>query len=94
MAEKKEQLISGYHRPVCMKCKCELRPETNGMAVCDVAKFGDYELYAADLYKCPQCGYEVLGGFAYKSISAHYETDFVDLVAKYEAEGKLVRNTG
>ena len=95
MAKTKKQVISaGYHRPVCVKCKCELRPETNGMGVLDMTNNGAYELWDADKWKCPSCGMEVIGGFGQGCISAHYQTDFYQMIAHYEKRGLLIRNTG
>jgi len=90
----KKQVISGYHRPVCMKCKCELHPEKNGIGVLDMAWFGPYELFDADMWKCPKCGLEVVGGFGYDSISAHYKPNFQETIALYKSRGLLVENSG
>jgi len=94
MAKTKKQVISGYHRPVCVKCKCELHPEKNGVGVLDMADEKPYELYDADLWKCPKCGMEVVGGFGYNPISAHYEEDFHAVMNGYLSRDKLIRNTG
>jgi len=71
-----------------------MRPERNGVGVLDMADFGAYELFDADLWKCPKCGIEVVGGFAHNPISAHYETDFQKMISNYESSGHLIRNTG
>jgi len=95
-----KQVVSGYHRPVCVKCNCELWPETNGVGLLDMFNPGDrlepqpYELWDADLWKCPECGMEVVGGFAYGSISAHYKADFQAMIKHYEDKGLLVKNRG
>lgn len=107
MAKTEKQVISGYHRPVCVKCDCELRPETNGVGVLDMVERGreqgkdatfvhyePYELYDADLWKCPKCGMEVVGGFGYNPISAHYEADFQKMIKHYEDRDMLIRNFG
>ncbi len=94
MVKTEKQVVSGYHRPVCKKCNCELRPETNGIGVLDMADYGPYELFDADLWKCPKCGLEVVGGFAYNPISAHYKSDFVKMITSYESRGLLIKNTG
>lgn len=94
MAKTEKQVVSGYHRPVCTKCNCELHPEKNGVGILDMAKFGPYELYDADLWKCPKCGLEVVGGFAYNPISAHHEDNFQSEIKRYEEHGLLIRNTG
>ena len=89
-----KQVVSGYHRPVCVKCNCELRPETNGVGVLDVNDNGAYELWDADKWKCPRCGMEVVGGFAYNPISAHYEADFQKMIEHYRSKGLLIENSG
>ena len=93
MAKTKKQVVSGYHRPVCVKCCCELRPEKNGFGVLDMNDNGPYELWDADMWKCPKCGYEVVGGFAVGPISRHFEDDFGRCITAYEKSG-LVRNSG
>lgn len=89
-----KQVISGYHRPVCGQCHCELRPETNGIGLLDMAEFGPYEVYDADLWKCPKCGMTVIGGFGYGPISVHYNEDFKHIIAGYESRGLLIKNSG
>ncbi len=90
----KKQVISGFHRPVCKKCNCELRPETNGVGVLDMADWGPYALYDADLWRCPKCGMEVVGGFGCGPISAHFEPDFLTQIDSYQKLGLLIKNTG
>ncbi len=94
MAKTEKQVISGYHRPVCKKCNCELRPETNGVGVLDMNDNRAYELFDADLWKCPKCGIEIVGGFGYNCISAHFEPDFQRMIGFYESKGLLIRNVG
>ena len=76
MTKTDKQVISGFHRPVCTKCCCELHPETNGVGVLDTNDNGAYELWVADLWKCPKCGLEVVGGFGYDPVSARYTPGF------------------
>jgi len=103
MAKTEKQVISGYHRPVCKKCNCEMHPETNGVGILDMAEFHTipggssyepHELYDADLWKCPKCGVEVVGGFGFGPISAHYEKDFQEQINRYEKRGLLIKNMG
>ena len=95
MAKTEKRVIgAGYHRPVCVKCNCELRPETNGVGVVDITDNGPYELWDADKWKCPKCGMEVIGGFGEKCISAHYEDDFPKMMKHYADKGLLITNTG
>jgi len=94
MKKTEKQVVSGFHRPVCIKCHCELRPETNGVGVLDMNDNGAYELWDADKWKCPKCGIEIVGGFAYNAISVHYEADFQKMIKHYEDKGLLIKNTG
>ena len=94
MEKTKKQVISGYHRPVCIKCNCELQPERNGVGVLDMANFGPCDLYDADLWKCPRCGIEVVGGFASGPIASHYKEGFQEIIASYEKQGLLIKNFG
>lgn len=91
MAKTEKQVIAGYHRPVCMKCKRELHPEENGVGVLDMANGRAYELFDADLWKCPGCGMEVVGGFGRKPIASHFEDNFKKLQAGYRT---LIVNNG
>ncbi len=90
----KQVVQGGYHRPVCPKCHVELTPERNGVAVLDLSDFGPYALWDSDLWKCPECGVEVLGGFGNGPLSAHYQEDFVGLIEAYRNKGLLVENQG
>ena len=54
-----------YHRPVCVKCKCELTPERNGIGLLDMFNPSDesdepepqpQQIWRADLWGCPKCG--------------------------------------
>jgi hypothetical protein len=92
----KEDLITGYHRPICKKCECEMRCEENGVGVLDMAggrsNARPYKLYDADLYKCPKCGIEVIGGFGYNPISGEWKSDFQHHIDWYENNSHLIRN--
>ena len=94
MSKTEKHVISGIHRPVCTKCNCELRPDTNGVGVLDMSDNGAYELYDADLWKCPKCSMEVVGGFAYNPISAHYDDNFQTMIKRYKDKGLLIENSG
>ena len=91
MAKTEKQVISGYHRPVCMKCKRELHPEENGVGVLDMADSRAYELFDADLWKCPGCGMEVVGGFGHGPLASHFNANFKQIQASYRT---LIVNNG
>ncbi len=95
MAKTSKQVISGYHRPVCVKCNCELHPETNGVGVLDVLENMDpYQIWDADLWKCPKCGIEVVGGFGGGPISSHLEPHFQAVIDEYVSRSLLIKNNG
>lgn len=66
-------------RMVCVKCQVKLKPEKNGVTV--VETFGTdsdepYKLWDADLWKCPNCGVQIVSGFAQHNYAEHYQPDF------------------
>ncbi len=107
MAKTAKQVVSGgYHRPVCPECECEMRPETNGVGVLDMAPIGPkvlsrgtnyepYQLFDADLWMCPKCRKKVIGGFGQGPIAEHFHRErFVKLVDIQKASKKLYKNYG
>ena len=89
-----------YHRPVCVKCECEMRPEQNGVGLLDYFNPSDsdtpqpYRIWDADLWKCPKCGFEIVTGFGQRPIAEHYQQNkaLERTVFGYEANGKVIRN--
>ena len=80
-----------FHRPVCVKCQTEMKPETNGVGVLDIADFGPYKIWDADKWKCPKCGIEVIIGFGEQAIAHHYqEPHFGNVVNSYKELGLLI----
>lgn len=63
-------------RIVCVNCKLELRPTKNGVRSIEHATFGPYKVWQSDRYGCPECGYEVLAGFAHAAVAEHYQPTF------------------
>lgn len=64
-------------KSVCVTCEVELKPEHNGAIVAEMFQDNDriYKLWEADLWKCPECGIEVVLGFASMPLMEHYEGD-------------------
>jgi len=62
-------------RPVCVNCQREMNVRRNGIGVLFYADWGPYQIYAADLYRCNNCGHEVTIGYSYKPIS-HFDQRF------------------
>ena len=73
--------------PLCWKCGLELRPEKNGVVVVEMATFGPGALWQADLWKCPECGTQVIAGLARDPMTEHYKPDFADELRRAEASG-------
>lgn len=86
------------HRPVCVKCECELRPETNGFGVIDMFQPKTpepipYKIWDADKFKCPKCDIEIVVGFGDGPIAHHFESNRMQqLIEGYEAGEGLVKN--
>ena len=55
--------------PICVKCNLKMKPDTNGVTVLLMAYDPPqpYEAYAADLVKCPNCGIQVIAGYAFNA---------------------------
>lgn len=52
------------HNPVCVKCECEMRIEKNDVRIVDHnSNDRPYQIWAADKWKCPKCGMEMVIGF-------------------------------
>ena len=81
-----------YHRPVCAECEVEMVPETNGVGVLDMAEFGPHQVWDADLYKCPKCGFEVIVGFGQAPLAEHHEGNFESTVQSYRDRECLYRS--
>ena len=94
MPEKKENVTTGGHRPVCCKCNCEMRPERNGVGVLDHDdNDSPRQVWEADKWKCPECGVEIVIGFGWHPVSDDFEDDFEYHVKYYQDAGLLIKNT-
>lgn len=64
-------------KEICVKCQTEMRVEIIGVLVIEMAEFGPYKVWGADLMKCPGCGCEVVTRFSDKPIRQdHWASDF------------------
>lgn len=70
---------------VCPECQIEMRPLKNGVYAVAMACFGPVDIYAADLWHCPECHKKVLCGFAPEPFASHYEPDFAPTLSRLEA---------
>jgi len=65
-------------RPVCVTCRREFRLKEAGVYVEYTRGTADnpYQIYAGDLWECPDCQREILSGFGLTPISEHFEPDY------------------
>ena len=78
-----------YHKPVCVECEVDMRPFKNGVALLDMALWGPYKIWEADLWQCPICGHEVIVGFGEQPIYEHYQEGFEDWVKSCKEHNRL-----
>lgn len=80
------------HKPVCVKCQCEFQVCKVGTQVIEMAVFGPYKIWEADMLKCPGCGMEIVAQFAERPVSEHYRPEFDVLLAsvKQQASDRIV----
>ena len=75
----------------CVQCNIQMQAEKNGVYV--VKMFLNppqpYQIWNADLHKCPQCGNEVVSGWGGK-LAEHFQDGFDDLLKKIEGMGLAI----
>lgn len=67
---------------LCLKCNKNYRTKKGGVVVNELAEFGSYKLWAADLKECPECGHQIIAGFAKEEYSEHYKPDHKERLQK------------
>lgn len=77
-------------REVCVPCEVEMRVETVGVAILEMASFGPYRLWMADLMKCPHCGHEAVTRFANGPFTEHFQPGFEKLLAQTRTERRVI----
>jgi len=81
---------------ICVKCQCELKPETNETTVVETmagrasASSEPYKVWHADTWKCPGCGTEIVAGFGNRPALEHFEKDFEASLDKILREARRV----
>ncbi len=80
------------HKPVCVKCQCDFQVKRVGAQVVEMAVFGPYKIWDADMLACPGCGTEIVAQFAEGPASEHYMPGFASLLeaVKEQAADRLV----
>ncbi len=76
---------------ICVKCQIELRAHENGIVALSMATFGPYELYLADIWRCPQCGWQGIFSNADPFSARHQDADFESVLDKAERTQTVVR---
>lgn len=65
-------------RPVCIPCACEMHNSGVGELVEFTRKQGreqrDYQVFAADVYKCPSCGTTVAARYGSHPLWEHFNS--------------------
>jgi len=64
------------YKTICLKCNTEYVPLKNGVYVCEVADFGPYKIWHADIIYCPVCKDTVISGLGADAILEHWENGF------------------
>ena len=79
-------------KSVCVNCKVELKPEENGVIVAEMMRENTaiYKLWEADLWKCPECGIEVVLGFGSMPFMEHYEGDINAKLEEMKEAGRRI----
>jgi len=72
---------------VCVTCQLQYEVEKQGIYVVEMAAFGAYKIWCADLHRCPKCGHRIIAGFADHRISEHYEPEFKELLQQVMESG-------
>ena len=66
---------------VCVTCQRFLKIKKKNVSVEEgmpngVGGWQGYKLWCADLYECPDCGFQLITGFGRKAVSEHFMQDY------------------
>ena len=79
------------HRPGCVKCGVELYPKENGVGVLDTLRGVGFQLWDADLWECPVCGYQIVTGFGQEPVAEKYQSErFQTFLNNYTANRTVI----
>ncbi len=78
-------------RPVCVRCKVELRCDRNQHKVETMAGEKGYQLWDGDRYKCPSCFVQIVVGFGAAPYAEYYHDCYARYVEEAEATGDFTR---
>lgn len=71
-------------RPVCVACQCEMHPEKNDVGVLSFAGDEPYQLWSADLWRCPGCSVQIISGFGHRPICESWMEKFQGFCDSYK----------
>ena len=74
-------------RPLCVKCQVEYWPAKNDIVVEEMASFGSYKLWCADLWECPKCHHQIISGYGNSAYAEHWQADFWTKLANARKRG-------
>lgn len=66
------------YKLVCPDCQSEYHVEKSGVLVIEMASFGPYKVWDADLLECYGCHKTIISGFGSEPLMEHYEPGFKD----------------
>jgi DNA-directed RNA polymerase subunit RPC12/RpoP len=69
-------------KTICVKCNKQAEVIQSGVTAVEMAEFGPYKLWGADLHRCPKCGYEFVSGFAHVAYAEHFQDGFEGMMQK------------
>lgn len=71
---------------ICVACGVEYAIKHNGVVLVEMGVIGPLAVYRADLYACPSCGHEMIGGVADEAEVRHNEAAFEPRLKSYWAD--------
>lgn len=75
-------------RPACVQCQCEMRCSKTGATIVVMSGGEPYQLWQADIFQCPGCGFEAVTGWASKPIRHSGQEDFKVYLERYLEDEK------
>lgn len=72
---------------VCPKCRLRMLPKRQDVAAEQMSSMGGYQVFAADLYSCPECGVEIVAGFGAKPLAHYLDDEYEGAVSMQSRRG-------
>ncbi|GAC1495738.1 MAG: hypothetical protein NVS1B6_00150 [Steroidobacteraceae bacterium] len=69
--------------PICVNCKVDFRRKKSGIGNERMAGSEPYQLFSADLWECPGCGFPLISGFGQMTVTEHYQDNYMRIRATY-----------